>query len=125
LNIEQEEFEVWLTKFMAFQKRCREFCSRPVPDEVTELKFESQLLEPLQLDAEQFAADAISYYYEAKNLTMKKLDFKEFAKSALDSMGKAGSYRQLWAKESAERLAKVVVSRGFRVAQHLELNGMP
>lgn len=120
-----KDFEGWLVKFMAFQQKAAKTISQPVPAEVPQLKMAAQDLEPLRAEAEQFAADAIAHYYEAKNLAILKLNFKEWAKSSLAELAKPSCYRQLWGKESAERLAKVISSRAFRISKDLELNGVP
>jgi hypothetical protein len=115
-----KEFEEWLVDFMAFQKECHGPLSKSIPDEIQMLKYEAQELEPLLFKAQCYAADAISCYYEAKAVAMKKLNFKEWVQSSIEGMAKSESHKQLWAKEAAERLVQVIISRGFKVAQALK-----
>lgn len=116
-----ENFEQWLERFVAFQKECGKTLGKPVPDDVAVLKFESQQLEPMLYHAEEHAAQGIRHYYERKSVEMKKMELRDWPLSGLDGPAKAASHRQLWGRESAERLVKVIVSRGFKVSQALKL----
>lgn len=116
-----KDFSEWAVRFAAWLEVVRPILSRRVPGEVALLNDEAQRLEPMRFEAAEFAADAISYYYSAKNLHMDLLMKEGYPKSALDSLGKAASHRELRAKELAERLCEVISSRSFKVAQHLKL----
>lgn len=87
-----------------------------VPDEITELKRESQDLEPLFAEAQELAADGIAYYYQLKAEKMDLLKAEGWPKSALAEAAKAASSRGIWFREHAERLARSISSRIFNVA---------
>lgn len=74
--------------------------------------------------AHDFAADAIAYYYQEKNKHIDKLLEEGWPKSALDSTAKAASYKSLWAKEQAERLAQTIDSRSYKISAALK-QGQP
>jgi hypothetical protein len=119
----EEQFEEWLIRFMAFKQKASVMLSANVPDEITELKFEGQKLEPLLFEAEEHAAESTRHYYEAKGVHMRKLDLKEWPKSGLEAPAKAFCHQQLWAREMARGLVRTIVSRGFRISQSLKSLG--
>lgn len=115
-----KSFEEWLPTFIAFRTRCREVLGQRLPTETVKLQEEYHHLPELLFHAHDFAADAISYYYQDKNKHMDKLLEEGWPKSSLDSAGKAASYKTLWAKEQAERIAQTIDSRGYKVSAALE-----
>lgn len=123
MNPFSETFEDWLARFVAFKIEVAATLGQPVPDESQLLKFEGQQLEPMLFKAEEFAADAAHYYYERKSVEMKKLNLGEWPRSGLEAPAKAASHRQLWARESARGIVRVIVSRGFRISAALKQLG--
>lgn len=112
-------FEQWLPSFLAFRTSCRTLLGQSLPSEVPQLNREEQELQPMFHSAQDFAADAIAFYYQDKNVKMDNLLEQGFPKSSLDSAAKAQSYKTLWAKEQAERLAEVIDSRSYKVSAAL------
>lgn len=106
----------WEASFMSFRALSNETLRKPVPAEITELKKESQDLEPMFAVAQDYAADAIGHLLEAKANTMDALKREGWPKSALNDAAEAASFRAMWFKEQAERLAEVVKSRAFKVS---------
>jgi hypothetical protein len=103
-----KSFDEWLPTFIAFRTRCREVLGQRLPTETVKLQEEYHLLPELLFHAHDFAADAIGFYYQAKNKNMDKLLEEGWPKSALDSAGKALSFKELWAREQAERIAETI-----------------
>lgn len=104
---------------MAARIKAATILQRPLPSEAGALQVESQELEPIRWQAEQDRASAVAFYYRAKAANIEAL--KDWPRSAVAEVAKARAYRQLWAMEDAEGLARAVDSRAMKVAQHLKL----
>lgn len=118
---QESKFEEWLPKYMAFRNEAASTLARPLPSETAQLQHESQILEPMKFEAERHRAKAISFYYQAKVRWMEHYQAQEWPRSALQDVIKASSHKELWAREDAEGLCRVVDSRGFKVSQHLKM----
>lgn len=117
-------FAEWALSFAAFVEEARPVLSRRIPGEAGELRAEQQTLEPLRWKAEEFAAQAIGYYYQRKNEHMNALMKEGWPKSSLDSVGKAASHAELKCRELAERVVNTIDSRSFKVSQGLKMMGL-
>jgi hypothetical protein len=114
-------WEQWVPAFAAFREKSGLTLSKFVPSDSAALHKESQELEPMLNRAQEHAAYAISFYYEAKNRNMDKLLQENWPKSSLDSTAKAQAFAELRGKELAERLVAVIESRRFTVSHALKL----
>lgn len=119
-----KSFPEWALEFAAFVEEARPVLSRRIPGEAGQLRDEQQMLEALRWRAEEFAAEAIGRYYQAKNAHMDALMKEGWPKSSLDSVGKAASHAELRCRELAERVVNTVDSRAFKVSQGLKMLGL-
>lgn len=118
-------FDEWLPTYLAFRASCAPMMSARVPNEPVGLQKEAQDLEPAYYVAEDYRADAVAYYYQAKLKHIETMHAEGFAVSSLSELAKAKSYKELWAKESTEGLCNAIRDRKIRVAQLLKLQQGP
>lgn len=118
-----QDFEGWLVEYMAFRGSAAATLGQPVPSEKGQLQLESQRLEPLRWEAERHRALGAGYYYKAKLTHHDKFHKEGWAKTALNDIAKASSYKELLLREDSEGLCRVIDSRAFKVSQHLKLLG--
>lgn len=116
-----DKYQKWLEKFVKFRLECQVRLGKPVPNEISQLKAENQTLPELYARAQDFAADAISYYYSAKLEHIERMDAIGWAKTSLTEVAKACSYKQLWSREASERLVQVIKDRIYTVYRSLEM----
>lgn len=114
-------FAEWLDEFIAFKIESEKILNKPIPDDLTLLKYENQRLEPMQFQANEHAAQSIKFYYGRKTLEIKKLVLQEWPRSSVDGVAKAASFLELEASESAVRLVKTITSRIFAVKDAMKI----
>ncbi len=114
------DFASFALDFSAWVEEIRPALSRPIPSEAPLLTQEMSDLEPLRFQGAEMAAWAVSYYYEAKHLGMKRLMQDGFPKSSLGEAAKAQSFAELHCRDLAERVYDTIGNRSFKVAQLLK-----
>lgn len=114
-------FSTWLATYIEFRTRAATVLKVPLGSEVAVLQRDSQELEPLLWEAEEFRAMAEGYYYKAKVKGTDTLIAGGWARGSAFEVSKARAYKELWARENSRGLCRVIESRAFKCAQHLKL----
>lgn len=103
MKVQLKPFGDWLTDYMAFRRTAWNACSKPVPNEVPQLRLQNQTLPVLRLEAEGHRACAAAMYKKAQE-------------------DKVPSHQELWAKEDTDGLCKAMHQRGIAIAQELKIS---
>lgn len=113
-------FLEWRVEYMATRTKADAMLSKQLPDDLGHLMLESQQIEPLLWEAESHRAEAIRFYYQAKAHRRLGLIASNRPHSVIDSEVKAQCYAELWAREDAVGLCRVLDKRAMRVDHHIQ-----
>lgn len=113
-------FAEWRAAYMETRKKADVMLSKRLPDDLGELQLEAQELEPLLWEAETHRAEAIRFYYQTKAHRRLALISANRPHSVIDSEVKAQCFAELWAREDAIGLCRVIDKRAMRVDHQID-----